>query len=38
MSRGESRLERTTTYVVRPYGAEPLATWQRSSGAEQDDE
>jgi general secretion pathway protein K len=38
MSRGETRLERTTTYVVRPYSAEPLATWQRSSGAEQDDD
>ena len=38
MSRGDARLERTTTYVVRPYSAQPLATWQRSSGAEQDED
>lgn len=37
MHRGETRLARTTTFVVRPYGAEPLAIWQRSGGDEQVD-
>jgi general secretion pathway protein K len=37
MNRGEARLARTTTFVVRPYGAEPLATWQRSRTDEQVD-
>jgi general secretion pathway protein K len=37
MNHGDTRLARTSTYVVRPYSSEPLATWQRSGQTEQDE-
>jgi len=30
----ESRVQRTTTFIVRPYQQEPLAVWQRSKAEE----
>lgn len=32
MSLRDSRVRRTTTFIVRPYQAEPVAVWQRSRG------
>jgi hypothetical protein len=36
MDAGETRVLRTTTFIVRPYASEPLAVWQQVRGEDED--
>jgi hypothetical protein len=35
MDAGETRVLRTTTFIVRPYSSEPLAVWQQVRGEDE---